>query len=140
MKNSNDARKVIFLDELPWFDTHKSDFIPSLEHFWNSWASARTDIVLIVCGSAASWIINKLINNKGGLHNRITEQILLEPFTLKEAEEMLRVSNKAIDRYQTIQMYMVMGGIPYYLEAVSPEQSAAQNINRLCFTTNRIII
>ncbi|NUO02163.1 MAG: ATP-binding protein, partial [Saprospiraceae bacterium] len=79
-------RKVIFFDELPWFDTYGSDFLQALEHFWNSWASLRSDVLLIGCGSAASWMINHLIHNRGGLHNRITERIQLPPFTLAETE------------------------------------------------------
>jgi AAA+ ATPase superfamily predicted ATPase len=87
LESGRAGKKIIFLDELPWFDTPQSGFISALEHFWNSWASARTDIVLIVCGSAAGWMISKLINNKGGLHNRVTNRIRLEPFTLKECAE-----------------------------------------------------
>ena len=133
------GKKVIFLDELPWFDTPQSGFISALEHFWNSWASARTDIVLIVCGSAAGWMISKLINNKGGLHNRVTNRIRLEPFTLKECSEFLQFRRANFDRYQIIQLYMVMGGIPYYLEQVDFSQSAAQNIDRLCFQKDGIL-
>ena len=132
-------RKVIFLDELPWFDNTKSDFIQSLEHFWNSWASARNDILLIVCGSAASWMVNKLINNRGGLHNRVTEKIQVEPFKLKETEALLLLRNPTIDRYQILQLYMVMGGIPFYLEAVKGNQSAAQNIERICFAADGLL-
>ncbi|MEM7369801.1 MAG: ATP-binding protein [Bacteroidota bacterium] len=139
LESSPDPRKIIFLDELPWFDAPKSDFIQSLEHFWNSWAAGRTDIVLIVCGSTASWMINQLINHKGGLHNRVTERIRLEPFDLKEAEALLTVKNKAIDRYQVVQLYMVMGGIPFYLESVLPEYSAMQNIERICFSEDGLL-
>ncbi|MEL6943472.1 MAG: ATP-binding protein, partial [Bacteroidota bacterium] len=105
LEESNDQKKIVFLDELPWFDNQKSDFIPALEHFWNSWASARNDVLLIVCGSAASWIINKLINHRGGLHNRVTERIRLEPFNLRETEMFLRERNAAMSRYQIIQLY-----------------------------------
>ena len=80
-------KKIVFLDELPWLDSPKSDFIPSLEHFWNSWASTQTNIILVVCGSAASWMLNKLIHNRGGLHNRVTTRIRLAPFSLQEAEK-----------------------------------------------------
>ncbi|MEM6321083.1 MAG: ATP-binding protein [Bacteroidota bacterium] len=139
LETSPDQQKVIFLDELPWFDNQKSDFIPSLEHFWNSWASARDDVLLVVCGSAASWIINKLINHKGGLHNRVTERIKLEPFTLKEAESLLRLKNPAINRYQILQLYMVMGGIPFYLDRVSPAYSAMQNIEQICFAADGLL-
>lgn len=133
LDSGNQGKKVIFFDELPWFDTPQSDFITALEHFWNSWASARNDIILIVCGSAAGWMINKLINNKGGLHNRVTDRIRLEPFTLKECAEFLKARRANFDHYQILQLYMVMGGIPFYLEQIEGGQSAAQNINRLCF-------
>ncbi|MEM9885776.1 MAG: ATP-binding protein [Bacteroidota bacterium] len=139
LEQLKDEKKVIFLDELPWFDNPKSDFVQSLEHFWNSWASARNDIILIVCGSAASWMINELINHKGGLHNRVTEKIKLEPFQLKEAEQLLKLKNPSIDRYQILQLYMVMGGIPFYLEAVKSGQSAAQNIERICFSVDGLL-
>jgi uncharacterized protein len=134
LESSEEERKMVFFDELPWFDTAKSDFMPSLEHFWNSWASYRSDVVLVVCGSAASWMINELINHKGGLHNRLTARIRLEPFTLNEAEAMLKDKNSAIDRYQIVQIFMVTGGIPFYLSNFDGELSAMQNIEALCFT------
>lgn len=133
LESSKRKKKTVFLDELPWLDTAQSDFVPALEHFWNSWASERNDVILVVCGSAAGWMINKLINNKGGLHNRVTHRIRLEPFTLKECEDFLKYRTAIFDRYQIVQLYMVMGGIPFYLEQVDVKQSAAQNINRLCF-------
>lgn len=139
LEASKHKQKVIFLDELPWFDNQKSDFIPSLEHFWNSWAAARNDVILVVCGSAASWIINKLINHKGGLHNRITERIRLEPFTLHEAEQLLKLKNPTLTRYQIIQLYMVMGGIPFYLNRISPDYSAMQNIEQIAFAADGLL-
>ena len=111
----------------------------ALEHFWNSWATNRKDITLITCGSAASWMINQLINNNGGLHNRVTQRIKISPFNLNETEQLLRSKNNVLNRYQILQLYMVMGGIPYYLDAVSPEKSAAQNIEELCFQKNALL-
>jgi hypothetical protein len=131
---------VIFIDELPWYDTAKSNFLSSLEHFWNSWASTRTDIVLVVCGSAASWIINKLINNKGGLHNRVTQRIRLLPFTLEETEAYFKLRKIQLDRYQIIQIYMVFGGIPFYLDEVKPGMSAFQVIDKVCFSQDGILV
>ncbi len=130
---SDKEKKIIFLDELPWLDTPQSGFLSALEHFWNSWASARQYIILVACGSSASWIIHKINNNKGGLHNRITKRIKLEPFSLAETEVFLHKKNSALTRYQIVQLYMVLGGIPYYLDMVDAGQSAVQNINRLCF-------
>ncbi len=138
-KNQTETKKVIFLDELPWIDTPRSKFLMGLEHFWNSWASARKDILLIVCGSAASWMIKNLLNNKGGLHNRTTGRIKLEPFNLGETEAFLKHKNAVYDRYQILLLYMTLGGIPYYLDNADPGLSAMQNINTLCFERNAVL-
>ena len=134
LETSTASKKIVFLDELPWLDSRNSGFVSALEHFWNSWASARRDVLLIVCGSAASWMINNLINNHGGLHNRVTHQMPIDPFTLAECEVFFKSKSATYDRYQLLQLYMVLGGIPFYLDMVETAQSAAQNINRLCFT------
>lgn len=139
LENCDDVQKVLFFDELPWLDEPKADFIPALEHFWNSWASARRDVILIVCGSAASWMVNNLINNRGGLHNRVTHRIRLDPFTLNECEAFLRQKKATYDRYQIVQLYMALGGIPFYLKAVNTGKSVAQNINDLCFSKKGIL-
>lgn len=139
VEKSKQNKKIIFIDELPWFDTPHSGFIPALEHFWNSWASGRKDVLLVVCGSAASWMINTLINNKGGLHNRVTQKIKIEPFTLRECEELLKYKKITLDHYQLIQLYMVLGGIPFYWDAVEKGFSASQNINSLCFESNGLL-
>ncbi len=139
LEESDHAHKILFFDELPWLDEPNAHFISALEHFWNSWASARHDVILIVCGSAASWMINNLINNKGGLHNRITHRIHLDPFTLSECETYLRQKGAAYSRYQMVQLYMVMGGIPFYLKAVETGKSATQNINDLCFSKKGLL-
>ncbi len=136
LEKSTVEKKIIFLDEMPWMDTKKSDFLTAIEFFWNSWASGRHDIKLIVCGSAASWIINKLLNNKGGLHNRVTGRIKLQPFTLKETKLFLESKGCNYDTYQYVQIYMAMGGIPYYLEQLNNQWSVPQNINQLCFGEN----
>jgi AAA+ ATPase superfamily predicted ATPase len=86
LENSQEKRKIVFIDEISWLDTVRSNFLMALEHFWNGWACSRSDIMLIVCGSATSWITNKIINNHGGLHNRLTATIFLQPFNLKETE------------------------------------------------------
>ena len=132
-KNETDKKRVIFIDEMPWMDTKKSDFMMGLEFFWNSWASAKAHVRLIVCGSAASWMLNNLIKNTGGLYNRVTERMKLEPFNLKEVEVYFSHKKIILDRYQIILLYMVMGGIPYYLDQIEGGKSAMQNIEDLCF-------
>jgi len=134
------SKKVIFFDELPWIDTPRSNFLSALEHFWNAWASARPDIILVVCGSAASWMISKLINNKGGLYNRVTQRIRLLPFTLNETEGFFRNNQIKLDRYQILQLYMAVGGIPFYLSEVKQGRSAFQEIDRLAFSPNGLLV
>lgn len=130
------ARKVVFLDELPWMDTPNSGFVAALEHFWNGWASARRDIVLVVCGSATSWMMNKLIHNHGGLYGRLTQRISLSPFTLYESEAFLHHKGISLSRYEMAELYMILGGIPYYLDLLDERLSLAQNIDRLLFNPN----
>jgi AAA+ ATPase superfamily predicted ATPase len=140
IEKSKQKKKIIFIDELPWFDTARSRFIQALEHFWNSWASSRTDILLIVCGSAASWMINTLINNRGGLHNRITQKIKIEPFNLRECEEFLLSKKISFPKHHVIQLYMVLGGIPFYWDEIKRGLSASQNIDQLCFERNGFLV
>jgi hypothetical protein len=126
-------KKVIFIDELPWLDTPRSRFVNALEFFWNSWASGRDDVLLVVCGSATSWIVNKIFKNHGGLHNRVTNQIYLKPFTLNECEKYMKSMGLYYSRHDILEGYMVMGGIPYYWSLFQRGESMAQNIDRLFF-------
>ena len=126
-------KRVVFLDELPWMDTARSDFKSALDYFWNSWGSAQEDLLLIVCGSATSWIINNLLASTKGFHNRVTRRIHLAPFSLAECEELLELNDVVMTRNQIIESYMVFGGIPYYLNLLDPRLSLTQNINELCF-------
>lgn len=126
-------KRVVFLDELPWMDTARSDFKSALDYFWNSWGSAQEDLVLIVCGSATSWIINNLLTGRKGFHNRVTKRIRLAPFTLKECEALFELNDIVMTKGQMIESYMVFGGIPYYLNLLDSRLSLTQNINELCF-------
>lgn len=128
-----ESRKLIFIDEMPWIDTYRSDFVAALEDFWNMWAAQRSDICMIACGSSTSWMVNKLVKNQGGLHNRITSTIYLRPFNLNETEEYLRHINCTWDRYTILQCYMCFGGVPFYLSLLEPSESLAQNIDILFF-------
>lgn len=127
------SRQVVFLDELPWLDTPRSGFITALEGFWNNWCCSRHNLMLIVCGSSSSWILDKLINNHGGLYGRITHEIKLAPLTLKECEALSQENGISLSRYDLTQAYMILGGIPYYFGYFEPGLSLAQNIDRLFF-------
>ncbi len=130
------GKLVIFIDEMPWLDTPRSEFVAALEFFWNSWASARDDVLLVACGSATSWIVKNLFKNRGGLHNRVTGRIHLDPFTLGECESLLRGNGMELSRQEIIEAYMVFGGVPYYFELLDRRLSLAQNIDKLCFQRN----
>jgi uncharacterized protein len=129
---------IIFLDELPWLATRKSGFLKGLSWFWNSWATDQ-EIIVVICGSAASWMIKNVVHHKGGLHNRITKRIYLKPFDLAETEHFLKARNMHFDRYQILHLYMAMGGIPHYLDEIEPGKSAAQNIDAICFSENGVL-
>ncbi len=130
---------VILFDELPWLCTPKSGFLQAFGHWWNTWASRHPLMKVVICGSAASWIIRNIINDRGGLHNRVTQRIRLLPFTLAETEHFLHHQGVKLDRYQILQLYMAMGGIPQYLKQIKKGESAAQSIDRLCFTTSGML-
>lgn len=132
-ETDNGKKQVVFLDELPWMDTPRSGFVTALEAFWNGWACHRHNMMLVVSGSANSWVQDKLINNHGGLYGRLTKKIKLSPFTLRECEQFYRMKRVKMSRYDIVQSYMILGGIPYYMNFFLPELSLSQNIDRLFF-------
>lgn len=133
------GKRVVFFDELPWLNTPKSGFISALEHFWNSFGSKQSNLILVVCGSAASWMIQKIVHSKGGLHNRLTRQIRLLPFTLQETERFLQSRGVLLSRFQIISLYMAMGGVPFYLMQAEPGLSSAQIIDNVCFSKDGVL-
>ncbi len=133
VESVHSGRKVLFIDEMPWMDKPNANFVPALENFWNAWASARKDILLIICGSATSWMLKKVIRARGGLHNRVTVRINLMPFTLAECEKMAMSLGLAISRYHVLQYYMALGGVPFYWNFLQRGLSVAQNMDALFF-------
>ena len=138
-KRSDTQKYILFFDEFPWIQTSKSGFLAAFGHFWNTWAARQNNLIIVICGSAASWMIRNVVNNKGGLHNRISRRIRLLPFSLFETEQYLKTRQVSLDRYQILQLYMAIGGIPEYLKAVRPGESATQTIDRICFTKNGML-
>lgn len=139
-KITNSKKVILFFDELPWLATSRSDFLGALDYFWNRYLSRRNNIVLIGCGSAASWMIDNLINNKGGLHNRVTHQIRLLPFNLDQTYHFLKAQNVILNQKQVMEIYMALGGVAGYLIHVKPALSAAQTINDICFGKNGALV
>ena len=129
---SMEGRRVVFLDEFPWFASKRSEFLFAFADFWNSWASRQDDMVVIVCGSATSWIIKNLFENTGSLYNRITRQMYIAPFNLHETEQMAESLRLGWSRDAILQCYMVFGGLPYYIDMLDRRKSLAQNIDALC--------
>jgi uncharacterized protein len=132
-------KRVIFLDEFPWLDGRRSGFLSAFDHFWNAWASRQSDLLVVICGSAASWMLRNIINSKGGLHHRITQKMPLQPFSLLETEQYLKSLGSKLDRYQILQLYMVFGGIPPYLKTVGKDKSALQAIGTTCFSKTGLL-
>ncbi len=127
------GRVVVFIDEMPWLDTAKSKFVSEFEYFWNDWASTRKNLLIIICGSATTWMNDNIISQKGGLHNRLTRKIKLSQFSLYETELFLKRKNIVWNRLQIAECYMIMGGTPYYLDLLQKGMSLAQNIDFLFF-------
>ena len=127
---------VLFIDEMPCLDTPRSGFVNALGHFWNSWAAWQPEVKLIVCGSATSWMVRNIIDNHGGLHDRVTHEIALKPFTLSETEEFFKAFGFPWSRLSVLHTYMAVGGVPYYLGLFRPTESPAQGIDRLFFSEN----
>lgn len=127
-------KKVVFIDEFPWMATVRSKFLMAFENFWNTYCIKRKDILVVICGSAASYMVQKIIRNKGGLHNRISRKIRLLPFNLHETELFLKRNGIKYTRYDIIQVYMALGGVPHHLEKLSKGLSVPQNIDALCFS------
>jgi uncharacterized protein len=133
------VKKVVFIDEMPWIDTPKSGFVSALEFFWNQHVSAMDNILLIACGSATSWIKKKLINARGGLYNRVTQRMKLLPFNLHETTSYLTELGVTLPRYQILEIYMAMGGIPFYLKEITKGKTATQLIDEICFSANGLL-
>ena len=131
-----DKPQVVFIDEIAWMDTPRSGFITAFEHFWNGWGANRGNLKLVVCSSAASWVMDNIINNRGGLFDRTTREIHLSPFTLGETSDYLDSIGVTYDHYDVLQTYMAVGGVPYYLSFIQPGMSVAENIDNLFFEKN----
>jgi hypothetical protein len=127
------GKKVIFIDEFPWFDSHKSGFLMHFGHFWNTYCEKRTDLIVVICGSAASYMIQNIVKNRGSLHARLTYKLRLQPFTLAETKQFLRSKNINWSHYNILHLYIALGGIPHYLNKIKKGESVVQNIPRLCF-------
>jgi AAA+ ATPase superfamily predicted ATPase len=134
--NESKKKRVIFIDEFPWIASKGSKFLMAFENFWNQFASQQKNLIIVICGSAASYMVKNIIKNKGGLHNRLTESIRLLPFTLKETASYLKANQVKYSLYDIAQLYLIIGGVPHYLNKIKPTESVAQNIDRLCFQQN----
>ena len=141
IRHSGQEKKVIFIDELSWMDTKDSGLVSALESLWNGWATARKekDVILIVCASATYWILDNIVNARGGLHNRLTGKIHLQPFCLRECEEYLASRNVLMNRHQMLQCYMILGGVPYYWSLLKKGRSLPQNIDDLFFREGALL-
>lgn len=136
---ASSQKVVVFIDEMPWLDTPRSGFVSALEYFWNQHGSKMNHLVLIACGSTASWMKKKLLKSKQGLYNRITRRIQLEPFNLQQTATFCQEKRLKFSQYQIVQLYMVMGGIPFYLNELSNGKSVAQLVNEICFSKTGLL-
>ncbi len=133
---STEGEVVLFFDELPWMATRKSGMLSILDLYWNKNWVAMPNLTLVVCGSSASWIIAKIIEDRGGFYNRTTLRIHLQPFSLSETRQYLRYRKIMLSDKQILSLYMAIGGIPYYLDYVRPKKTAQQTVQSFFFDDN----
>ena len=138
-KSRSKKKQVIFIDELPWIATARSGFLQLLAHLWNDYLSKEHKYILVICGSSTSWITQKVYNDRGGLHNRVTDKINLQPFSLSESKQFLKSKGVKLTDNAIAELYMICGGIPYYLDAIKKGESPTTAIERLCFTKDGIL-
>ena len=127
------GRRIVFLDEFPWLAGKRSDFLVAFADFWNSWASKHDDLMVIICGSATSWIVRNIFENSGSMYNRVTRRVFVAPFNLRETEMSIESMGLGWSRDTVLKAYLVFGGLPYYLDMLDRRLSLAQNIDELCF-------
>ncbi len=131
-----DGKVVIFLDELPWMATRRSRLLFEIDYYWNNMWAGMPNVTLVVCGSASSWIVRKIIKGKGGFHKRTTLKLDVKSFNLSETREYLRDHRVSLSDKHIVSLYMALGGIPYYLNLVNSKQTSQKNIQRLFFGVN----
>lgn len=132
-KLPSDRKQVIFIDELPWIGTSSSNFVQVLAHFWNDFLSKHSHYILIICGSATSWIVNNILGDPGGMHNRVTKHLHLRPFTLAETKAFLELEGHRLNNIEIAKIYMALGGIPYYLKNLKVGDNFATGMDDLAF-------
>lgn len=137
---SKNETVVLFFDELPWMATPKSRLLTALEYYWNRYWSRNNNLKLIICGSSASWIIKKIINNTGGLHNRVTRKLIVKPFLLEETKQFLQALGCKLSEEKILELYLAVGGVQYYLVNINQNLSVKQNINQLCFNESGVLL
>ncbi len=133
IRRSLNGKKIVFLDEFPWFATKKSDFLVAFEDYWNRRGTQDGDLLFIICGSATSWIIKNVIKNTGNMFQRVTKKICVEPFTLAETELFFKDREFDWSREQIAECQMIFGGLPFFFDLMNTSQSLVKNINRLLF-------
>ncbi len=134
--NKNRQKKlVLFFDEIQWMAVRRDRMISIIKYFWdNFWKNMN--VVLILCGSIASFMVKRIIHSKA-LYGRITLEILLKGLWPDEAAKFFgnKRSNEEILKY-----LLVLGGVPRYLEEINLNRSFNQNINTLCFSKNGLLL
>jgi hypothetical protein len=129
------VKKILFLDELPWMAAGRIRLVSLLKYYWdNHWKSKH--VMLILCGSVASFMVKKVLHSNA-LYGRTTIEILLKGFSPEEAARLL---SKKRSREETLNYQLVFGGVPKYLEQINTSQSFNKNMNTLCFSPHGIML
>ncbi len=123
-----DQKLVLFLDEFQWLSAGQSKLVSLIKHFWDTeWK--HLEVQMILCGSIASFMVDKVIKSKA-LYGRIDIELLVKELAPKDQFSFLkpkRTMNEAL------QYGLLLGGVPKYYEIINQNQSFDLNIQKLCF-------
>ena len=135
-KTRPNEKIIFFLDEIQWMAAGRSSFISLLKYYWDNYWK-KSNVLMILCGSIASFMVNKVVHSKA-LYGRIDHEILLKGLHPFEAKAFFADKHKSTE--EILKYYLILGTIPKYLEYINPSRSFQWNMNKLFFSSHGSMI
>ncbi|MEN9654173.1 MAG: hypothetical protein RL235_285 [Chlamydiota bacterium] len=130
---------VILFDEISWMGAKDPTFISKLKAWWDLVLQKHPSVTLVLCGSISIWIDKNIINSTA-FFGRISLYLELEELSIPECREFLKLRGFQGSDLDCFKILSITGGVPWYLEQIQTQQSADENIKRLCFEKNGLLV
>ena len=130
---------VILLDEISWMGSKDPTFVPKLKLWWDLALQNYPSLTVILCGSISTWIDKNIINSTA-LFGRVSLYMELMELSISQCREFLRLQGFKGSDLDVFKILCVTGGVPWYLEQIQPQLNADENIKRLCFKRNGLLV